>query len=328
MPKDITPYKGCLAPLIEKRMETDEGKPTDTRFSEDELLQRELSMSNMQYKLQYQLDATLSDIERYPLRCGDLMVIDIDRHLPEVVVYEKSRYLAIEDLPCVGMSHDPYFYRPNRVEGTIDVDDVPTVMALDPSGGGSDEFSWSVVKAWAGNYYVVSSGGHLGGVSEKLWRSLATLAKKYHVNEILVETNFGGLEIYAQLIKPYLVKVGAECRIEPIRSNQRKELRIIDTLAPVMQTHRLVFDRRVLEADADLVKNAKDDRDTSYSLVYQMTRLTHDRGSLLHDDRVDSLSMAIAWLRSRPRRTKGSRCEASTVSGLKLSLKTAWATCS
>ena len=66
-----------------------------------------------------------------------------------------------------------------------------------------------------------------------------------------------------------------------------------------MQTHRLVFDRRVLEADADLVKNAKDDRDTSYSLVYQMTRLTHDRGSLLHDDRVDSLSMAIAWLQEQ-----------------------------
>ena len=299
VPSDLTPYKGCLAPLIEKRMESDEGKPTDTRFSEDELLQRELSMSTMQYKLQYQLDATLSDTERYPLRCGDLMVIDIDKHLPEVMVYEKSRHLAIEDLPCVGMSHDPYFYRPNRVEGTIDVDDVPTVMALDPSGGGADEFSWSVVKAWAGNYYVVASGGHLGGVSEKLWQALASLAKKHHVNEILVETNFGGLEIYAQLIKPYLVKVGAECRIEPIRSNQRKELRIIDTLAPVMQTHRLAFDRRVIEADADLVKNAKDDRDTSYSLLYQMSRLTHDRGSLLHDDRADSLSMAIAWFQEQ-----------------------------
>ena len=41
VPKDLTPYKGCLAPLIEKRMLTDVGRPTDTRFSEDELLQRE-----------------------------------------------------------------------------------------------------------------------------------------------------------------------------------------------------------------------------------------------------------------------------------------------
>ena len=54
------------------------GKPTDTRFSEDELLQRELSMSNMQNKPQMMLDATLSDIERY-LRCSNP---DGDRHRP------------------------------------------------------------------------------------------------------------------------------------------------------------------------------------------------------------------------------------------------------
>ena len=299
VPTDITPYKNCLAPLIEEQIGKRDGKPTDTRFSDEELLQRELSMSNMQYKLQYQLDATLSDTERYPLRCGDFMVTDIDQYLPEVMIYEKSKHLAIDDLPCCGMSHDPRFYRPNRVEGSIDVDDVPTVMALDPSGGGADEFAWSVVKAWAGNYYVMASGGQLGGVSEKLWKALAALAKRFHVNEILVETNFGGLEIYAQVLKPYLLKAGAECRIEPIRSNQRKEVRIIDTLAPVLQTHRVGVDRRVVESDAELVKNAKDDRDVSYSLFYQLTRLTHDRGSLLHDDRVDALAMAIAWLQEQ-----------------------------
>ena len=37
----------------------------------------------------------------------------------------------------------------------------------------------------------------------------------------------------------------------------------------------------------------------SYSLFYQLTRLTHDRGSLLHDDRVDALAMAIAWLQEQ-----------------------------
>ena len=299
VPSDITPYKGCLAPLIEEQVGTRDGKPTDTRFSQEELMQRELSMSNMQYKLQYQLDATLSDTERYPLRCGDFMVTNIDQYLPEVMVYEKSKHLAIEDLPCCGMAHDPRFYRPNRVEGSIDVNDVPTVLALDPSGGGADEFAWSVVKAWAGNYYLMASGGQLGGVSEKLWRAVAALAKRFHVNEILVETNFGGLDVYAQVLKPYLLKVGAECRIEPIRSNQRKEVRIIDTLAPVLQTHRVAVDRRVVENDAELVKNAKDDRDVSYSLFYQLTRLTHDRGSLLHDDRIDAFAMAVAWLQEQ-----------------------------
>ena len=145
----------------------------------------------------------------------------------------------------------------------------------------------------------MDSGGKLGGVNEAFWKQLAETAKKYHVNEILVESNFGGLEVYQQVLKPYLVKAGAQCRVEGVRSNQRKELRIIDTLAPVFQTHRFVVDRRVVEKDAELVKNAKDDRDVSYSLFYQLSRLTHDRGALLHDDRADSLAMAVAWFQEQ-----------------------------
>ena len=299
VPTDLTPYKGCLAPLIEKRMGGDEGRPTDTRFSEDELLQRELSMSNMQNKLQMMLDATLSDIERYPLRCANLMVIDIDRYLPEVMAYEKHKSFALDDLPCAGMAHDPVFYRPRAQEGLIGVDEVPTVMTLDPSGGGADEFAWCVCKAWGGNYYICEIGGRLGGVSEEFWRELAEIAKKWGVNEIAVESNFGGLEIYKQVLMPYLRKAGAECRVEAIRSNQRKELRIIDTLAPVMQTHRVAIARHVIQADADLLKNAKDDRDASYSFVHQLTRLTHDRGSLMHDDRVDVTAMAVQWFQEQ-----------------------------
>ena len=299
VPKDVTPYKGCLSKVIEGQVGKRDGRPTDTRFSEDELLQRELSMSNLQWKLQFQLDATLSDIERYPLRMADIMVATIDQHVPEVVTYEKHKYYALDDLPCVGMAHDPTFYRPREMTGSVHVDDVPTVMALDPAGGGADEFAWAVVKAWGGNYYLMDCGGKLGGVNEAFWKKLAETAKKYHVNEILVESNFGGLEVYQQLLKPYLVKAGAQCRVEGLRSNQRKELRIIDTLAPVFQTHRFVVDRRAVEKDAELVKNAKDDRDVSYSLFYQLSRLTHDRGALLHDDRADSTSMAVAWFQEQ-----------------------------
>ena len=299
VPADVTPYKGCLADTIQNQIGQRDGRPTDTRFSEEELMQRELSMSNLQWKLQFQLDATLSDIERYPLRCSDIMVATVDRYVPEVITYEKHKYYALDDLPCVGMAHDPVFYRPREMEGNVPVDDVPTVMALDPSGGGADEFAWAVVKAWGGNYYLMDCGGKLGGVNDTFWKQLANTAKKFHVNEILVESNFGGLEVYQQVLKPYLVKVGAECRVEGVRSNQRKELRIIDTLAPVFQTHRFLVDRRVVEADAELVKNAKDDRDVSYSLFYQLTRLTHDRGSLLHDDRCDATAMAIAWFQEQ-----------------------------
>ena len=299
VPESLTPYKNCLAPLVERQIGERNGRPTDTRFSEEELIQRELSMSPMQWKLQFQLDATLSDIERYPLRCADVMVITVDQHVPEILSYEKNKAYRVEDLACPGMAHDPFFYRPREQHGAVAVRDCPTVMALDPAGGGSDEFAWAVVKAWGGNYYLLDAGGRLGGVSDDFWKQLATTAKTYGVNEILVETNFGGLEVYSQILKPYLTRAEAQCRIEPIRSNQRKEVRIIDTLAPVLQTHRLAVDRRVVEKDGELVKSAKDDRDVSYSLFFQMTRLTHDRGSLLHDDRLDALAMAVQWFQEQ-----------------------------
>ena len=310
VPSDPTPYKGALAPLIERRIGQADSRPTDTRFNDDELLQRELSMSPSQWRLQFMLDATLSDKERYPLRCADTMVMTIDGHLPEVVTYDKSKYLALDDLPCVGMAHDPRFYRPCQVEGTVPVAEAPTVMALDPSSGGADEFAWAVVKAWAGNYFLMESGGRLGGVGESLWERIAGIAKRHHVNEILVETNFGGLEIYSQLLKPFLIKAGAQCRIEPVRSSQRKELRIIDTLAPILQTHRMVVDRRVVEADAELLKGATDEKGASYSLFYQMTRLTADRGSLFHDDRLDAWAMAVAWFQEQAAQDQGVRRDA------------------
>ena len=295
VPSSIIPYAGCLSKTIKSQMATRAGRPTDSRFSEEELLKRELSMSPLQWNLQFQLDASLSDEEKYPLRLGHLMVTTLDQYLPEIVIYDSAKGDKIEDLPCVGLSHDSSYHKPREQEGTIPVDEVPTVLALDPSAGGADEFAYCVVKANGGNYFLMEAGGKLGGVDDDFWTKLARIAKRHHVNEILVESNFGGLSIYEQILKRYLIKEGAECRVEGIRSNTRKELRIIDTLAPVMQTHRLIVDRRVIEEDNKVVRAAKDERGTSYSLFYQMSRITHTKNSLLHDDRLDVLGMAIGW---------------------------------
>lgn len=295
VPQTNEPYNGCLAPLIQKRISADAGKPSDVRFTDEELRSRELSMSPLSWRLQYQLDATLSDLEKYPLRCGDLMVTTIDQYLPEMVVHSRVKANKIVDLPCCGLQHDSTFYSPHSMEGSIDVDDVPTVMAIDPSAGGADEFAWAIVKAWGGNFFLMHCGGHRGGVSEAFWKRLAKLAKKYHVNEVLVETNFGGLEVWAQSFKPHLREAKAECRFEPIRSNVRKEIRITDTLAPVLQTHRMVVDRRVVEEDYKVVQSATSDRELAYSVFYQLSRLTQEKGALFHDDRLDCWAMAVAW---------------------------------
>lgn len=64
---------------------------------------------------------------------------------------------------------------------------------------------------------------------------------------------------------------------------------MIDTLEPVMMQHRLVVDEKLIKEDYDSAP------EPAYSLFYQMTRLTRDRGAIIHDDRLDALAMAVAY---------------------------------
>lgn len=54
--------------------------------------------------------------------------------------------------------------------------------------------------------------------------------------------------------------------------------------------HRLIIDPRVIEEDYRSTES-----DIKYSLFYQLTRLTADRGALAHDDRLDALEGAVAY---------------------------------
>jgi hypothetical protein len=256
-------------------------------------------MSPLSWRLQFQLDASLSDAERYPLKLGDLMVSSLDKQFPEVVTHSKKREYRVVDLPCCGMQGDTSYYYPETTEGLIEAEDLPTVMAIDPSAGGSDEFAYCVVKVWGGNYYVVEVGGKRNGSDDNWWRKLAVSCRRHHVNQVLVETNFGGLDVWAQVFKPHLRALKYGCAFEPFRSNQQKQLRIIDTLAPLMQSHRLVVARRVIEEDYKLVEASTDEKDLSYSLFHQMSRITYDRGCLYHDDRLDALAMACQWFQEQ-----------------------------
>ena len=61
-----------------------------------------------------------------------------------------------------------------------------------------------------------------------------------------------------------------------------------------MNQHRLIVDKKVIEDDANSIKAYPLEKQQQYSLFYQMTRITKDRGCLNHDDRLDCLSMMVA----------------------------------
>jgi hypothetical protein len=270
-----------------------EWEPTDPmRFDEDDLLERELSYGRSGYALQFQLDTSLSDADRHPLKLKDLIVMSVDVHkAPEKPIHGTMSHLEVKDVPNLGMRGDR-FYEPFKLSGNW-VDYTGSVMAIDPSGRGSDETSYAVLKMLNGYLYCPDAGGVEGGYSGQTMESLVDIAKRHEVNYILIESNFGD-GMFSELIKPYFSKA-YPVTLEEVRHSKQKELRIIDTLEPVMNQHRLVFDKEVIQKDYDSIQKYPTEIAQRYSLFYQLTRITKDRGALAHDDRLDALSMAVAY---------------------------------
>ena len=285
-------YGGRLAPMLYDSLQNEGnalyGLPTDAkRFDDEDLLERELSYGRSGFALQFMLDTSLSDANKYPLKLSDLIIYSCDKtSAPEKIVYGIMK--PISDVPNVGLAGDK-FYAPEETIGRADY--TGSILAIDPSGRGSDETAYAIVKMLNGFLYVVDAGGVEGGYSEETLQHLTELAKIHQVNMILVESNFGD-GMFTELLKPYLTKT-YPVTIEEVRHSKQKEARIIDTLEPVMNQHRLIVDPKVIQKDYDSVQHMPPDKGVKYMLTYQMTRITKVRGALAHDDRLDVLAMAV-----------------------------------
>ena len=100
--------------------------------------------------------------------------------------------------------------------------------------------------------------------------------------------------MFTELLKPFLKKI-YPVTTEEVRHSKQKELRIIDTLEPVMNQHKLIIDPKVIQKDYDSVQHHPPEKAQRYMLTYQMTRVTKQRGALAHDDRLDALAMGVAY---------------------------------
>ena len=295
-PKQVESYGERLAPSIIDSLGKGAlpGAPTDPRrFTTEDLYEREASYGKAGFALQFMLDTRLSDADRYPLKVADLIVsaVDPDR-APAKIVWASSPELIVPDLPNVAFTGDK-FYRPMFVEKDVWTEYTGSVLAIDPSGRGKDETGYAVAKVLHSTIYVPAAGGFKGGYEPETLEALACLARDHKVNKVIVEANFGD-GMFTELLKPYLARI-YPCAIEEVKHSTQKEKRIIDTLEPVLSGHRLVIDPRVIQKDYESVQDYPLDKRQSYMLLYQLTRLTRDRGALLHDDRLDALSMAVAY---------------------------------
>jgi len=296
-PEDRETYEGNLDPRIEREVENDPGlvgEPTDPeRFSHEDILQRQASMTKASFELQFYLNCRLATLDRFPVRLGDICVLDIDGSaLPETVVWSSSPEYRLQELVCIGMGADRFWHRPAFINGWVERKEARVVMSVDPAGRGRDELAWCVLAEYGGNFTVLESGGSTLGYDDTVLEHLAKTAKKWDVNYVIAESNMGD-GMFTALLKPHILR-HHPVSIEEVRHSIRKETRLCDTLGPIIQQHRLSILARVIKADYRLL-DEDPEHGYSRSLAHQLSRLSDERGCLSHDDRIDALAIALAY---------------------------------
>lgn len=293
-PNNVERYQGHLAPLIHDQLKSFPnliGKPTDPqRFTYEDLMERKASYGKAGYSLQFMLDTTLSDAEKYPLKLADLLVTELDKlkAAPDYAIGRKQENKL--DIPMLGLADDGYF-RPEWMSR----ERVPyqaAILVIDPSGRGKDETAYTLLKELNGYLHLLECGGFKDGYSDGTLIKLCNIAKAYQVNEVVIEANYGD-GMFTQLLRPHLKKIHP-CSIEEVKNHTNKEARIIDTLEPVMMQHRLVVNPWTIEKDYEETKEKPE-----YSLFYQMARITYERGCLAFDDRLDCLAIGVQYFNSQ-----------------------------
>ena len=246
----LSKYEGLLAPQIQEDLDSgvDEWDVTDPdRFSNDDLLEREAAMGRSNYMLQFQLDTSLSDAEKFPLKMSDLIVTSVNpTSAPDQIVWCSDPQNVIKDLPTVGLPGD-YFYSPMQIQGEW-TPYSETICSVDPSGKGTDETTAAFISQKNGFLYLHDMRAYRDGYSDETLLNILRGCRKYKVTKLVIETNFGD-GIVGELFKKHLQMTGQHIDIEEVRANVRKEDRIIDSLEPVMNQHRLVVDKKVIEWD-------------------------------------------------------------------------------
>jgi len=295
-PKNTTPYEGLLAPQLQEDIDkgAEVGECTDPdRFDNEDLLEREAAMGRSNFMLQFQLDTTLSDAEKFPLKIADLIVTSVNpTKAPENIIWCSDPRNVIKDLPTVGLPGD-YFYSPMQLQGEWS-DYSETICACDPSGRGTDETAACYLSQKNGLIYLHEMRAFRDGYSDNTLLNILEGCKKYKASTLVVETNFGD-GIVSELFKKHIQQTKQNILIDEVRATVRKEDRIIDSMEPVLNQHRLIVDRGVINWDYN--SNSEDPPESRllYMLFYQMSRMCRMKYAVKHDDRLDCLAMGVKY---------------------------------
>ena len=295
-PRTLSNYEGLLAPQLQEDIDNgaESWNVTDPeRFNNDDLIEREAAMGRSNFMLQFMLDTTLSDAEKFPLKMADLVVTSVNpESAPDSVVWCSDPRNVIKELPTVGLPGD-YFYAPMQLQGEWGPY-AETICSVDPSGRGTDETAAAYISQRNGFLYLHQMRAYKDGYSDNTLLDILRGCRKFKVTKLVIETNFGD-GIVAELFKKHLQQTKQGIDVEEVRANVRKEDRIIDALEPVLNQHRLIVDRSVIDWDYNSNKDAPPEERLLYMLFYQMSRMCREKGAVKHDDRLDCLAQGVKY---------------------------------
>ena len=132
------------------------------------------------------------------------------------------------------------------------------------------------------------------GYRDKTFLDILPRCKKYGASTLLIESNFGD-GIVSELFKKHCQTTKTFINIEETRANVRKEDRIISSLEPVFNQHRLVVDPAVITWDYKSNADEATENRFQYMLAYQISRMCREKGAVRHDDSIDALAQGVKW---------------------------------
>jgi hypothetical protein len=305
--EEIKGYGPYLAPLIRKRLTEnpslqtgggptgERGQPVDpVLLGEDVLTKKEIDQGAAYFQLQHMLSTTLSDAMRFPLKLSALRILAYDREqMRAPMTLNFARTDAARIMLPSGTTIKDHLYRVSSAEDFGEISGA--VMYVDPAGGGQngDELAYAITGMCAGRVLLFDVSGIHGGYDDIQLDWLTAAAVKWKPKIIKIEENFGKgalSKAWQPRLLQALRKVNHSVGIEDVWESGQKELRIIDVLEPMIGSGKFVVHEDLIAQDwADCQKYAADLRST-YSWLWQMSRITRDPKSLIHDDRLDAIA--------------------------------------
>jgi hypothetical protein len=241
--------------------------------------------------LQFMLDTSLSDALKFPLKLSDFSVLPLDLEKgPSDLVWGSDQDTQL-NLPAVALPGDRW-HRPKTVSEFVPYGQ--TIVAVDPSGRGKDETVAVILSQLNGFIFVRDIFANQDGYSDSTLCEILRRAKKYKATLCLIESNFGDGAVM-ELMKRHAIEMKVGVDFEEVRATTRKEDRIIDTLEPVLNQHRLVLDQRLVEWDYTSNPDLSPEERLPRMLMYQLTRMCREKGAVKHDDRADALALGVKY---------------------------------